>query len=322
MKKSNILKNLETVLKSNILFLDGALGTIIQGKIANHPQIDQKNIDHLTLTMPEMLYDIHWSYLKAGANIITTNTISSTKLVQRKYGLENKVYDLNFTAAQIAKKACENYKKKFSHLSYVAGSIGPSLEGLSSIKETTQQQKRFNEFIDNYTEQINALLDGGVDLLLCETFFDLLNLEAALIAIKNIQSVRNEKLPLIVSITLTNESETLYSGHSIAQFWDLVKTVEPLAIGLNCGDGVRLAKKPLEKLAAQSTSFISFYPNAGVPDPFIPSKGVESANFIASNIENYVDQGLINIIGGCCGTTPEFINLIVNKCKRKKPRFL
>lgn len=335
MKKHPTLLELESTLKEKILFLDGAMGTMIQrykleekdfrlNHFENHPHDLKGNNDLLVLTRPDVIHAIHTQYLEGGADIIETNTFSGTKLAQKDYGLEHIVYELNVAAAKLAKQACNDFMvKNPSRKCYVAGAIGPTNRTLSLSPEVNNPAYRattFDEMAENYYEQAKALIDGGADILLPETTFDTLNLKAAIFAIEKLQNERQIKYPLMLSVTITDASGRTLSGQTTEGFWNSVRHAKPLSVGLNCALGAKEMRPYIEELSKLADCFVSCYPNAGLPNPLSPTGYDETPVMTAKFVGEFVDSGFINILGGCCGTTPDHINAIVNKCKTKAPR--
>jgi 5-methyltetrahydrofolate--homocysteine methyltransferase len=335
MKKHSTLIELEATLREKILFLDGAMGTMIQtyklkeedfrkGHFENHPTDLKGNNDLLTLTRPDVIYAIHREYLEAGADIIETNTFSGTKVAQKDYDLEHIVFKLNFEAAKLAKLACTDFMAKNpGRKCYVAGALGPTNRTLSMSPDVNNPGYRtitFDELVEDYYEQAKALIEGGADILLPETTFDTLNLKAAIFAIEKFQEETQIKFPLMLSVTITDASGRTLSGQTTEAFWNSVRHAKPLSVGLNCALGAREMRPYLEELSKIADCFVSCYPNAGLPNPLSPTGYDETPVMTAKFVGEFVDAGFINILGGCCGTTPDHINAIVKKCKTKKAR--
>jgi 5-methyltetrahydrofolate--homocysteine methyltransferase len=334
MKKHSTLIELENILKEKILFLDGAMGTMIQtyklqeedfrkGHFENHPSDLKGNNDLLTLTRPDVIYAIHTSYLEAGADIIETNTFSGTRIAQKDYNLESAVYDINFQSAKLAKKACNDFTAKTGKRVYVAGALGPTNRTLSMSPDVNNPAYRavtWDELVQNYYEQTKALIEGGADILLPETTFDTLNLKAAIFAIEKFQEEVQIKFPLMLSVTITDASGRTLSGQTTEAFWNSVRHAKPLSVGLNCALGAKDMRPYLEELSKIADCYVSCYPNAGLPNPLSPTGYDETPVMTAKFVGEFVDAGFINILGGCCGTTPDHINAIVKKCHVKKPR--
>ncbi len=337
MKKHPTLLELESTLKEKILFLDGAMGTMIQtyklqeldfrqGHFDNHPKDLKGNNDLLVFTRPEIIKEIHTKYLEAGADIIETNTFSGTRLAQKDYDLENIVYDLNVKAAQIAKSACTDFMKKNPHRKcYVAGALGPTNRTASLSPDVNNPAFRaitFDELVVNYYEQTKALIDGGADILLPETVFDTLNLKACLFAISKYELEVGIKFPLMLSVTITDASGRTLSGQTVEAFWHSVRHAKPLSVGINCALGAKEMRPYIAELAKISDCFVSCYPNAGLPNPLSPTGYDETPLKTAQFVAEFADSGFINILGGCCGTTPPHIEAIVKKVANKKPRII
>lgn len=335
MKKHPTLIELEKTLQEKILFLDGAMGTMIQtyklkeedfrhGHFEDHKSDLKGNNDLLSLTRPDVIYAIHMKYLEGGADIIETNTFSGTKIAQKDYELEHIVYQLNFESAKLAKKACTDYMAKNpGKKCYVAGALGPTNRTLSLSPDVNNPAFRavsFDELVEDYYEQAKALVEGGADILLPETTFDTLNLKAAIFAIEKYQEEIQTKLPLMLSVTITDASGRTLSGQTVEGFWNSVRHARPLSVGLNCALGAKEMRPYLEELSKIADCYVSCYPNAGLPNPLSPTGYDETPLMTAKFVGEFVDSGFINILGGCCGTTPDHIAAIVNKCQVKKPR--
>jgi 5-methyltetrahydrofolate--homocysteine methyltransferase len=322
-------------LSKRILVLDGAMGTMLQRY--NFTESDYRgerfkdwkyslkgNNDLLTLTQPEAISEVHRKYLAAGADIIETNTFSGTTIAMADYHMEDLVYELNFESAKIAKKVCQEFTTKNPDKPrFVAGSIGPTNKTASLSPDVNDPGFRaitFDELRIAYKQQAEALLDGGSDLLLVETIFDTLNAKAALFAIDEIQEERNIEIPIMVSGTITDASGRTLSGQTAEAFLISISHLNLLSVGFNCALGAKQLTPYLESLSNNSEFFISAYPNAGLPNAF--GQYDESPKFMAEQIREFVDKGLINIIGGCCGTTPEHIKAISDLVKDYEPRKL
>lgn len=325
MQKSALLKELELLLKQRTFFLDGAMGTMIQllklteadyrGKrFEDHPSDLKGNNDLLVLTKPEVIYTIHQQYLEAGADIIETNTFNATEIAQADYNLSPLAYELNYEAAKLAKKACSDFFQKTGKKCYVAGALGPTNKTASLGPDVNNPGYRaitFDELKLNYRHQVKGLLDGGADILLPETTFDTLNLKAALFAISEIEDERNEKLPLMISVTITDLSGRTLSGQTVEAFWNSVSHAKPLSVGINCALGAKEMHPYVRDLHRVADCFISCYPNAGLPNPLSPTGYDETPDSLAYQLALMATEGLINIVGGCCGTTPAHIKKIV-----------
>ncbi len=320
---------IEKVIKERILILDGAMGTMIQrhkleeedfrkGAFENHDKSLKGNNDLLSITRPEIIKDIHRQYFQAGADIVETNTFSGTWIAQADYGLEEAVYRINYDSAKIAKEVASEFTDKPR---FVAGSIGPTNRTASISPDVNDPGYRaitFDELVGAYKDQVNALMDGGVDILLVETIFDTLNAKAALFAIDQVFEDRNTKIPIMVSGTITDQSGRTLTGQTTEAFLISLSHMPLLTIGLNCALGASLMRPYLQILNEKSPFGVSAHPNAGLPNEF--GKYDESPEMMASQIKEFLDEGLVNIIGGCCGTTPDHIKAIAEMAKNYKPR--
>jgi len=322
---------LEKAIKERILILDGAMGTMIQrhkleeedfrkGAFEHHDKSLKGNNDLLSITRPEIIKDIHRQYFQAGADIVETNTFSGTWIAQADYGLEEAVYRINYESAKIAKAVANEFTDKPR---FVAGSIGPTNRTASISPDVNDPGYRaisFDELVGAYKDQVNALMDGGVDILLVETIFDTLNAKAALFAIDQVFEDRNVKIPIMVSGTITDQSGRTLTGQTTEAFLISLSHMPLLTIGLNCALGASLMRPYLQILNEKSPYGVSAHPNAGLPNEF--GKYDESPEMMASQIKEFLDEGLVNIIGGCCGTTPEHIKAIAEMAKNYKPRII
>ncbi|MFM1916039.1 MAG: hypothetical protein RLZZ531_1708 [Bacteroidota bacterium] len=320
---------LETALANRILVLDGAMGTMIQrhaleefdfreGAFEDHAKPLKGNNDLLSITRPEIIKDIHRQYLAAGADIIETNTFSGTTIAQADYGLEDAVYQINFQSAKIAKEVCSEFTDRPR---FVAGSIGPTNRTASISPDVNDPGFRavsFDDLVLAYKQQVNALMDGGVDTLLVETIFDTLNAKAALFAIDEVFEEREMKLPIMVSGTITDQSGRTLTGQTTEAFLISLSHMPLLSIGLNCALGASMMRPYLQILNEKSSFAVSAHPNAGLPNEF--GQYEESPEQMANQIKTFLDEGLVNIIGGCCGTTPAHIKAIADVAKNYQPR--
>ena len=322
---------LEKLLRERILILDGAMGTMIQrhdltefdfreGYFENHHKSLKGNNDLLSLTRPEIIKEIHRQYFLAGADIIETNTFSGTTIAQADYDLQSAVYEINYQSAKIAKEVANEFTDKPR---FVAGSIGPTNRTASISPDVNDPGFRgvsFDQLVLAYSEQINALMDGAVDILLVETVFDTLNAKAALYAIDVVFEQRSEKLPIMVSGTITDQSGRTLTGQTTEAFLISLSHMPLLSIGLNCALGASLMRPYLQILNSKAPFAVSAHPNAGLPNEF--GAYDETPEMMAAQIETFLDEGLVNIIGGCCGTTPEHIAAIASLAKNYKPRIV
>ena len=327
------MNKIQDILKNRILVLDGAMGTMIQrhkleeedfrkGWFEDHPKSLKGNNDLLSLTRPEIIKEIHSQYFEAGADIAETNTFSGTWIAQADYGLEKFVYDINYHSAKLAKEVANEWTAKDPDKPrFVAGSVGPTNRTASISPDVNDPGFRgisFDELVHAYKEQVNALMDGGVDILLVETIFDTLNAKAALFAIDEVYEERGVKLPIMVSGTITDQSGRTLTGQTTEAFLISISHMPLLTVGLNCALGASMMRPYLQVLDQKSTFGVSAHPNAGLPNEF--GKYDETAEIMAVQIKDFLDEGLVNIIGGCCGTTPEHIKAIADLAKSYKPR--
>ena len=318
----------KSILQDKILVLDGAMGTMIQNyklseadyrgeRFANYPSDLKGNNDLLSLTQPQIIKDIHRAYLDAGADIIETNTFSGTTIAMADYDMQDLVWELNEQSARIAREATEEYTDKPR---FVAGSIGPTNRTASLSPDVNRPGYRatsFDELKVAYKEQAEALAAGGVDIFLVETVFDTLNCKAALMAIQELKEEKGIDIPVMVSGTITDASGRTLSGQTVEAFWNSIRHFPLLSVGFNCALGADQLKTYLQQLARISDVAISCHPNAGLPNEF--GDYDESPGQMSSTIKSYFDEGLVNIIGGCCGTQPEHIKAIAEYAKKAKP---
>ena len=324
---------LEKAIRERILVLDGAMGTMIQSyhldeadfsgsRFEKHSKALKGNNDILSLTKPAVIEAIHLAYLEAGANIIETNTFSSTSIAQSDYDLAHIAYELNKQSALIAKRACQAFLNK-GHTTpcFVAGAIGPTNRTASispNVNDPSARNISFDELVIAYTEAVEGLVDGGVDCLLVETIFDTLNAKAALFAIETYFAKTNTRLPVLISGTITDLSGRTLSGQTLTAFWHSVRHVKPLCIGLNCALGAKELRPHLEELSRIADTYVSVYPNAGLPNEF--GGYDETPESMAAHILDFVKNGFVNLVGGCCGTTPAHIQAFAECVKNYAPR--
>ena len=326
------MEAIQDILKHRILILDGAMGTMIQrhkleeqdfrkGWFEAHEKPLKGNNDLLSLTRPEIINEIHAQYFEAGADIAETNTFSGTWIAQADYGLEKYVYDINFQSAKIAREVADEFTKlNPSKPRFVAGSIGPTNRTASISPDVNDPGFRgisFDELVNAYSEQVNALMDGGVDLLLVETIFDTLNAKAALFAIDEVFEQRGKRLPIMVSGTITDQSGRTLTGQTTEAFLISIAHIPLLTVGLNCALGASMMRPYLQILKQKSPFGVSAHPNAGLPNEF--GKYDESPEMMADQIKSFLEEGLVNIIGGCCGTTPAHIKAIADLAALYQP---
>lgn len=328
------MKSLQDCANERILIIDGAMGTMIQRyqlqesdyrgtRFANYPSDLKGNNDLLNLTQPQIIEAIHKEYLEAGADIIETNTFSSTSIAMADYDMQALAYELNVAAAQIAKKATAEYTAKNPDKPrFVAGAIGPMNKTLSLSPDVNNPGFRsvyFDEVAAAYEEQIRGLSDGGVDILLIETIFDTLNCKAALYAIKKYYRESGKpEIPVMISGTITDASGRTLSGQTLEAFYISVMHANPFSIGLNCALGGQQMRPYVEELSNIASCYVSCYPNAGLPNAF--GEYDEEPEDTACIIEDFAASGFVNIVGGCCGTTPDHIRHIAEHVKHIKPR--
>lgn len=329
------MQKLEQLLKENILVMDGAMGTMIQEykleeldfrgeHFLNHHSDLKGNNDILSITRPDIIEKIHDSYLKSGADIIETNSFNSTSISQADYGLENIVYELNKCSAKLAVSACKKYNVKNNNKPrFVCGSIGPTNKTASMSPDVSSPGFRnidFDELKDSYSEQIRGLIDGGVDLLLIETVFDTLNCKAAIFAADTVFEEKKVNIPLMISGTITDASGRLLSGQTVEAFWHSIRHANLIAVGLNCALGAEQMRPYIHEFSKIADTNILVYPNAGLPNEF--GGYDESPKDMAVYLEEFASSGLVNIIGGCCGTSPDHIFEFSNSIKNLKPRLI
>ena len=329
------MTNIKKELLKRILVLDGAMGTMLQRykfteedyrgeRFKNYEHSLKGNNDLLSLTQPHAIAEVHKKYFEAGADIVETNTFSGTTIGMADYHMEDLVYELNFESARIAKKVAEEFTKlNPGQPRFVAGSIGPTNRTASLSPDVNRPEYRaitFDELRVAYKQQVEALIDGGVDVLLVETIFDTLNAKACLFAIEEVKEDRAIEIPVMVSGTITDASGRTLSGQTVEAFLASVSHVPLLSIGFNCALGAEQLKPYLQRLSMETEFNTSAHPNAGLPNAF--GEYDQSAKEMQVLIEDYLKDGLINIIGGCCGTTPEHIHAIAEVAKKYKPRKL
>ncbi|MBS1511108.1 MAG: homocysteine S-methyltransferase family protein [Bacteroidetes bacterium] len=323
------MSSLEKALQQRILIIDGAMGTMIQrhklqeadyrgDRFKDWPKDVKGNNDLLSITQPEIIIGIHLQYLNAGADIIETNTFSATAIAQADYDMQSLAYELNVASAQCAREAI----KRSGKTAWVAGAIGPLNKTLSLSPDVNNPGYRavsFDEVAAAYTEQVKGLVDGGVDILLVETIFDTLNAKAAIYAIKNYFRKNNlPELPIMISGTITDASGRTLSGQTLEAFYTSVAHANPLSVGLNCALGASEMRPHIEELSNIASCYVSAYPNAGLPNAF--GEYDEQPHQTAHIIEEWAANGWLNIVGGCCGTTPDHIKHIADEVKAFTPR--
>ena len=328
-------EDLETAAQNRILIIDGAMGTMIQrygleekdfrdNLLANH-SIDLKgNNEMLNITQPQLIEDIHTHYLQAGADIIETNTFGATSIAQAEYGLSERVIEMNHQAVTIAKEAIRKHQETTGKRCWVAGAIGPTnvtLSASSDVGDAAARAATWDEVYAAYLEQVLSLLEGGCDIVLIETIFDVLNAKAAIKATLDAFELKKVQLPIMISVTFIQaEGDRTVFGQSVEAFWTTIKHAKPFSIGINCGLGATGLRSKLSTLAQLCDTRTHIYPNAGLPNPLSPSGFDETPQITASHIASLVQDGLLNLVGGCCGTTPEHIKAIHDAVQGCPPR--
>jgi 5-methyltetrahydrofolate--homocysteine methyltransferase len=327
---------LPEIMRQRIVVLDGAMGTMIQryklteadyrgARFANHGKDLKGNNELLQLTKPEVIREIHEQYLAAGADLIETNTFGATTVAQDDYELPELAAEMNLVAARMAREACDKYSTP-EKPRFAAGAIGPTPKTASISPDVNDPGARnvdFDTLRQAYYEQAKALMDGGCDVFLVETIFDTLNAKAAIFAIDELFEDTGERLPIIISGTVTDASGRILSGQTVSAFWHSVRHAHPLAIGLNCALGATLMRPYVEELAKiAGDTFISCYPNAGLPNPMSDTGFDETPEITGALVEEFAKSGFLNIAGGCCGTTPDHIAEIAKRVGNWKPRCL
>jgi len=320
-------------LENRILVLDGAMGTMLQDYKFSEDDFrsdrfkDSKislkgNNDLLSITQPKAISEIHSKYLEAGADIIETNTFSATSIAMSDYKMEDQVYDINLESAKIAKAIADKFSELTPHKPrFVAGSIGPTNKTASispNVDDPGYRAVTFDELRIAYKEQVEALLEGGVDILLVETIFDTLNAKAALFAIEEVKEERQLDVPIMVSGTITDASGRTLSGQTVEAFLTSISHIPLLSVGFNCALGAEQLKPYLKRLSINTEFYTSAHPNAGLPNAF--GEYDQTPEQMQLLIKEYLDDNLLNIIGGCCGTNPDHIRLIAEVAKKYKPR--
>jgi 5-methyltetrahydrofolate--homocysteine methyltransferase len=322
---------LTTLLQQRVLVLDGAMGTMIQRyspgeaeyrgeRFADWPSDVKGNSDLLVLTQPEMIRSIHDAYLRAGADIVETNTFSATTIAQADFGMQELAYELNLEGARLARAACDAVATP-ERPRYVAGALGPTNRTASispDVNDPGARNVSYDELVTAYLEQANGLVDGGADLLLIETIFDTLNAKAAIFALETLFEERGRRWPVMISGTITDASGRTLSGQVTEAFWNSMRHARPLAIGLNCALGAAEIRPYLAELSRIADTFVSCYPNAGLPNAF--GEYDEGADQMAAVLEEFTGAGLVNLVGGCCGTTPDHIAAIAGVVEGVEPR--
>ena len=327
-------QQLPAILENRIAILDGAMGTMIQRfklseaqyrgeRFADFEKDVKGNNELLSITRPDVIGDIHEGYLAAGCDLIETNTFGATTIAQEDYKMAHLAREMNLQSAKIARAACNKFSTP-DKPRFVAGALGPTPKTASispDVNDPGARNVTFEELRAAYYEQVEALVEGGSDVLLVETIFDTLNAKAALFAIDEFFENSGERLPLIISGTVTDASGRILSGQTVTAFWHSVRHARPLAVGLNCALGAALMRPYIQELAKVAPdTFISCYPNAGLPNPMSETGFDETPDVTSRLLQEFAKEGLVNIVGGCCGTTPEHIGAIeaaVNGVQRR-----
>ena len=325
---------LPDILRQRLVILDGAMGTMIQRFKLTEEQYrgerfkdfhrDVKgNNELLSLTRPDVIRDIHEQYLASGADMVETNTFGATTIAQADYDMADLAYEMNLQSARLARAACDKYSLP-DKPRYVAGALGPTPKTASispDVNDPGARNVNFEQLRAAYLEQTLALIEGGSDVLLVETIFDTLNAKAALFAIDEAFEQTGERLPIMISGTVTDASGRVLSGQTVTAFWYSVRHAQPLSIGLNCALGAALMKPYIQELAKVAPdTFISCYPNAGLPNPMSDTGFDETPDVTSRLVREFAAEGLVNIVGGCCGTTPEHIGAIAHAVGPLAPR--
>jgi 5-methyltetrahydrofolate--homocysteine methyltransferase len=325
---------LPQILPQRIVIIDGAMGTMIQRyklgeadyrgeRFKDHPKDLKGNNDLLVLTRPDVIREIHAGYLAAGADIIETNTFGTTSVAQEDYGLQAFAREMNVAAAKIAKEVALQYSTP-DKPRFVAGALGPTPRTASispDVNDPGARNIHFDELKAAYYEQAEGLLEGGCDLFLVETIFDTLNAKAAIFALDELMENTGERLPVIISGTVTDASGRILSGQTVSAFWHSVRHARPIAVGLNCALGATLMRPYIEELSkVAADTWISCYPNAGLPNPMSDTGFDETPDVTGALMEEFAKSGFLNIAGGCCGTTPDHIAAIAKRVSAYRPR--
>ena len=327
---------LPAILAQRIVILDGAMGTMIQrfklgeaqyrgegysgpgavgDRFKDFPRDVKGNNELLSITRPDVIRDIHEGYLAAGADLIETNTFGATTVAQEDYKMADLAREMNLRSAQLARAACDKFSTP-DKPRFVAGTLGPTPKTASISPDVNDPGARnitFEQLRQSYFEQTEALIEGGADVILVETIFDTLNAKAALFAVEEVFEKLSVRLPLMISGTVTDASGRILSGQTVTAFWHSVRHARPLAVGLNCALGAALMRPYIQELAkAAPDTFISCYPNAGLPNPMSDTGFDETPDVTSRLVHEFAAEGLVNIVGGCCGTTPEHISAIAH----------
>lgn len=333
LKESESYASLRKLFATRIAVLDGAMGSMIQGyglsekdfrgeRLAAHPHDLKGNNDLLCLTRPDVIMEIHGRYFAAGADLVETNTFNATSISQADYQTQSLVRDINLAAAKVARAAAQQAEKETpGRRCYVAGAIGPLNRTLSMSPDVNRPDYRavtWEQVTEAYREQIRALMDGGVDAILVETIFDTLNAKAALFAVEEIFEEKGLRLPVMVSVTITDASGRTLSGQTVEAFYNSIRHAKPFSVGINCALGGRQMRPYIEELSRLADCHITCYPNAGLPNAF--GGYDERPEDMAAVLAEFAESGLVNLVGGCCGSTPEHIREIAKAVRNRTPR--
>jgi 5-methyltetrahydrofolate--homocysteine methyltransferase len=321
------------ILKHRIMILDGGMGTMIQQykfteqdyrgeRFANHKSDVKGNNELLVFSKPDIIQQIHEEYLAAGADIIETNTFGATSIAQEDYHMADLAYEMNVVAARLAKNACDKYSTP-DKPRFVAGAIGPTPKTASispDVNDPAARNVTFEQLRQSYYEQAKGLLEGGADVFLVETIFDTLNAKAALFAIDELFEDTQECIPIMISGTVTDASGRILSGQTVEAFWNSLRHAKPVTFGLNCALGASLMRPYIAELAKICDVAVSCYPNAGLPNPMSETGFDETPEMTSAFLEEFAKNSLVNLVGGCCGTTPEHISAITKAVEKYQPR--
>jgi 5-methyltetrahydrofolate--homocysteine methyltransferase len=333
MDRAERLETLRAEMRDRILVLDGSWGALLQGKgleeddyrgerFADHPKSLKNDVDVLNITKPEFVSEVHDAYFAAGADISTTNTFTATSVTQEDFGLDGDCYELNLAGARLARERADAWSERTPDKPrWVAGSLGPTNKTSSVAIEVSNPSLRgidFDPLKDGYVEAARGLVDGGADILLIETIYDTLNAKAAIVAVEELREDTGLELPIILSWTATDLSGRNLSGQTVEAFWNSIRHAKPLAVGLNCAFGAEQLRPSVSELARVAEVPIAAYPNAGLPNDL--GDFDETPEITSKHLSEWAEDGFVNIVGGCCGTTPEHIRQIAAAVAKTKPR--
>ncbi|HBE72381.1 MAG TPA: 5-methyltetrahydrofolate--homocysteine methyltransferase [Planctomycetaceae bacterium] len=325
---------LEALMRERIVLLDGAMGTMIQqhklkeqdfrNDSLSNVEVELKgNNDLLSITRPDIIADIHREYFQAGSDIVETNTFSGTTIAQADYKLEHRVRDINIESARLAKRVAKEESERQERPLWVAGAMGPTNRTASLSPDVSRPEYRatsYDELKQAYYDQAEALVEAGVDILMPETVFDTLNLKAAIHALEDLFDTLDERLPVILSLTITDQSGRTLSGQTPEAAWNSIRHAKPTCVGLNCALGADLMLPYLQELSRVADTFVHVYPNAGLPNPLSKTGYDETPEDTSRALAGFADEGLVNVVGGCCGTTPGHIKAIRERMSEFAPR--